>query len=241
MPLRIACDLDGTLADMDAALQAEAVKLFGADVDLKRSLRARPEGNASAENPDPTSAVPSIRSNGGAVSTGVRLSTRQQRQLWAHVQQIENFWMGLKEHEPGAVARLARAAAAHAWEVLFITTRPSSAGLTTQVQSQRWLEAHGFQYPSVYVVPGSRGRVAAALALDVVIDDRPENCLDVVAESEASSMLVWRDGPETVPSGAARLGIEVVFSVHDALAQLEARRIDEPAGILDRVKDALGL
>ena len=34
MTLRIACDLDGTVADMDAALQREARRLFGPDIDL---------------------------------------------------------------------------------------------------------------------------------------------------------------------------------------------------------------
>ncbi len=35
MALRIACDLDGTLADMEAALQREAERLFGPGVGLR--------------------------------------------------------------------------------------------------------------------------------------------------------------------------------------------------------------
>jgi hypothetical protein len=239
MSLRIACDLDGTLADMDAALQAEAENLFGPAVDLRASLRGRVEGSPSAESPDPTAAMPGMRSAASS-SGGVRLSTRQQRQLWARVREIENFWFSLKEIEPGIVRRLAEVAAANAWEVLFITTRPSSAGDTTQLQSQRWLEAHGFALPSVYVVQGSRGRIASALTLDAVIDDRPENCLDVATDSNARPFLVWRDTPESVPSGAARLGIDVVFSVADALAELESwRPHGEAQGFLDRVKATL--
>ena len=41
---------------------------------------------------------------------------------------------------------------------------------------------------------GSRGKVAAALALDVVLDDRPENCLDVLSDSKAKPILIWRRG-----------------------------------------------
>ncbi len=37
-------------------------------------------------------------------------------------------------------------------------------GATPQVQTQRWLESKGFRLPSVFVVQGSRGRIAAALA-----------------------------------------------------------------------------
>jgi hypothetical protein len=244
MSLRIACDLDGTLADMDAALQTEAETLFGPGVDLRASLRPRLEGQTSVESPDPVAATPALRpaAKAAAANDGFRLSTRQQRQLWAHVREVENFWAGLKEVEPGAVARLAEYAGRYGWEVLFITTRPPSAGETTQVQSQRWLKANGFALPSVYVVSGSRGRIAAALTLDAVIDDRPENCLDVATDSEAKPILVWRDSPESAPAGAARLGIDVVFSIADALADLEGwRSSPEPRGFVDRVKNALGM
>ncbi len=240
MALRIACDLDGTLADMESALEAEARRLFGPGVDLRGSLRGRPEGAASAESPDPTGSSPGMRPVVRAVC-GTRLSDRQQRQLWAHVRRIENFWASLKEAEPGAVARLAQAAAEHGWELLFITTRPSAAGETTQIQSQRWLQAHGFELPSVYVVSGSRGRIAAALALDAVLDDRPENCLDVATDSNAKPFLVWRDDPDSVPQGASRLGIKVVFSVAEALQHLETPRRARTGGFIGRVKTALGV
>src|SRR5918992_219105 len=227
--LRIACDLDGTLADMESALEAEAERLFGPEVDLRGSLRGRPEGPASAESPDPTATSPGMRPV-FAASNGRRLTDRQQRHLWARVRSIENFWESLQESEPGAVSRLAHAAAEYGWDVLFITTRPSAAGDTTQLQSQRWLQAHGFELPSVYVVSGSRGRIAAALTLDAVLDDRPENCLDVATDSNAKPFLIWRDGPETVPQGASRLGVKVVFSIAEALQHLESPRAIAPRG-----------
>jgi hypothetical protein len=241
MSLRIAVDLDGTLADMDSALQEEAERLFGPDVDLKASLRSRAEGPASAESPDPTATTPSVRTPITTAPAGVRLTDRQQRELWARVKAIENFWLSLKEVEPGVVARLSAAAAAWRWEVLFITTRPSSAGEPTQIQSHRWLEAHGFARPSVFVVSGSRGRIASALTLDAVIDDRPENCLDVATDSSARSILVWRDTPETVPQGAQRLGIHVVFSVAEALMLLEAASVPQRGGLLERIRGTLGM
>jgi hypothetical protein len=239
MSLRIACDLDGTLADMDSALAEEAERLFGPGVDLRSSLRSRPEGPTSAESPDPTGSTPGMQSVRPA-SNGTRLSLRQQRQLWARVRTIENFWSSLKEIEPGAVARLARAAAEHGWDVLFITTRPSTAGATTQLQSQRWLQAHGFELPSVYVVSGSRGRVASALALDAVLDDRPENCLDVATDSSAKPFLVWRDTRDLVPQGASRLGVKVVYSIAEALTALETPRAAGARAFLGRLKSALG-
>src|SRR5206468_7443475 len=115
------------------------------------------------------------------------------------------------------VARLAQTAAERRWEIVFLTKRPKTMGATSQVQSQRWLVSKGFPLPSVYVVQGSRGRIAAALDLDVVIDDRPENCLDVSIDSKARPILIWRDDAKALPAGARRMGIGVVRSVGDCL------------------------
>ena len=173
----------------------------------------------------------------------LQMTARQERRLWRHVEAIENFWETLTEIEPGAVARLAAVATERKWEVLFLTKRPASAGATAQVQTQRWLEAKGFALPSVYVVQGSRGRIAAALGLDFVIDDRPENCLDIVVDSKARAVLVWRDSERPLPIAARRLGIGVVKSVDeclDILTQVDAPA-SETAGVVDRVMQLLGL
>jgi hypothetical protein len=94
----------------------------------------------------------------------------------------------------------------------------------------------------VYVVHGSRGRVADALALDVVIDDRPENCLDVVLESKAGALLVWRGPQASVPASARRLGIAAVPTVDRVLAALiEAEQGGAEGGFVDRLRRMFGL
>src|SRR5581483_9414039 len=113
--------------------------------------------------------------------------------------------------------RLAAIAVDHQWEIIFLTRRPPCAGRSAQVQSQRWLEARGFPRPSVFVVQGSRGKIAAALDLDVVIDDRPENCLDVAVDSQARPILIWRARDKPLPVAARRLGIGVVPTVGECL------------------------
>jgi hypothetical protein len=171
------------------------------------------------------------------------LTSAETRQLWAHVRTIENFWTTLGEIETGSVARLAAFRAEYDCEVLFVTQRPASDGATTQMQSQRWLEAHGFELPSVFVMSGSRGKLADALALDVVIDDRPENALDVTTDSNAKAILVWR-GPRTAaPPAAERLGIHTVYSFAEALAVLEqmVARPSTPQRLFNRVRAAIGL
>jgi hypothetical protein len=159
------------------------------------------------------------------------------------VRTIDGFWESLREIEPGSVARLGTLAERHQWEVIFLTKRPSTAGFTSQRQTQRWLTERGFTMPSVYVVQGSRGRIAAALDLDFVVDDRPENCLDVVLESTARATLIWRDSQATVPAGTKRLGIGVMPTVAACLDMLERLSSDDgdPPGLVDRVKRLLGL
>ena len=171
----------------------------------------------------------------------LHLTARQQMQLWDHVKKIENFWSTLPELEPGIIARIAKTALERRWEVIFLTTRPSTAGELVQMQSQRWLEAHGFQYPSVYVVQRSRGKIADALALDAFVDDRPENCLDIAVESKAKVILVWHGNLVDVPAGAKRLGVQPVSTISEAMALLE--RLDDvrsKPGFMRSLKRALG-
>jgi hypothetical protein len=254
MSLRIGVDLDGVLADMDGELIRQAGVIFGDSV--ARRLRgtpataAAPRGTAPAETAadEPSGNPPSEKpATGEAVDlepsfARLQLTARQQRRLWHHIATIHNFWETLQEIEPGSIARLAAIAAARRWELIFLTRRPPSAGATSQVQTQRWLESKGFILPSVYVVQGSRGRIAAALALDFVIDDTPENCLDVVVDSKARAILVWREDEKQLPSAASRLGIGVVKSVDDCLnilAEVGAQSSDRPK-VMDRIMRLLG-
>jgi hypothetical protein len=241
MSLRIACDLDGTIADMDSALQREAERLFGPEVNLQTIPGERLESAEDVEDQigaESTLAHPPTI----ALPVGRPLSPREIRRLWHHVTGIENFWMSLGEIEPGAVARLSALATQYRWEIIFLTQRPRSAGETTQVQSQRWLKAHGFDLPSVMVMRGSRGKVAAALSLDIVIDDRPENCLDVIADSKAKPILLWRLGAARMPPGIVGLAVESVSSMAEAYLRLEAMTAgrERGDGLIGRLRRALG-
>ena len=236
MPLRIAFDLDGVFADMDAELRRQAELLFGKAGNPAASAEASPTPDAAVPNVDEDQATAPDQP---PAPFGSELTRRQASRLWRHVESIEGFWESLKEIEPGAIARLAAIAEKLRWEVIFLTKRPSSAGATAQVQSQRWLASHGFAFPSVYVVQGSRGRIAAALGLDVVIDDRPENCVDVLADSKAKAILVWRRENRTIPAAAERLGIVTVRSVGECLDTLTRIDRGERRGLVDRLRQML--
>jgi len=234
--MRLGFDLDGTLADLHTALAREAARLFP-DVDPE----TLPQSIA------PTAAAPSAAADDTAQDQPVfsthALTARQQRELWQAVCDRTNFWETLDEIEPGALARLFRLSQERRWEVIFLTSRPETRGDTAQLQSHRWLAGHGFGSPSVFVVHGSRGKIAAALALDVLIDDRPENCLDVAIDSSARAILVWRADEGKVPGSARQLGIGSVSSIDeclDILASLE-RDDSEGRGMVERLKRLLGL
>ena len=205
MALRVAFDLDGTIADMHVVLRREAEGLFG-EAQLPSAAEQSGAEVGPPEEPENVK-----------VMAELHLTSRQQMQLWEHVKTIDNFWSGLPEMEPGIVARIAHTALTRRWEVIFLTTRPLVAGETVQIQSQRWLEAHGFPLPSVFVVHRSRGRIAEALDLHAVVDDRPENCLDVAVDSKAKPILIWPGDPKGVPPGAQRLGVRLVTSISEAL------------------------
>ena len=190
---------------MRTVLRAEAQRLF-----------ASPKDSNDAEQQPSTEGEPSVP----AEPTGLTLTRAQQSQLWDHVKGIEDFWNSLPEMDPGIVSRLAETARTRRWEVIFLTTRPVVAGDTVQIQSQRWLQAHGFALPSVFVVQRSRGKIADALELDAVVDDRPENCLDVALDSKAQAILVWQSESQKVPLGVDRLSVRVVKSIGDALELL---------------------
>jgi len=240
--LRIGFDLDGVFADMESELVRQSEILFGEPMTRRLQERAADAGDAPAAiaaAPGTPDAAPEFAPQVAQLN----MTARQQRRLWQHVESIENFWEGLAELEPGVIQQLAGIAIDRRWEIIFLTKRPETVGATAQVQSQRWLESKGFTLPSVFVVQGSRGRIAASLGLDIVVDDRPENCLDVVVDSKARAILVWRADESQLPAAAQRLGIGVVKSVAhclEILTQVDSATRDEP-GVMTRVMRLLGL
>jgi hypothetical protein len=233
--MRVAFDLDGVLADLHSSFTRTACELFPS---IDRAALRSPSTAASPPSTD----TPDSAEDSPEAETRPKLTRSQLSAVWGRLCSVENYWETLDEIEPGAIARLAALTEARRWEVIFLTSRPLVPGRTVQRQTQRWLERHGFPAPSVFVVEQSRGRIADALQLDVVIDDRPEGCLDVVLESKARGILVWRGETAAVPESAKRLGIGVVNSVAACLDVLtEADRAGDGEGLLPRLRRLLGL
>jgi hypothetical protein len=95
--------------------------------------------------------------------------------------------------------------------------------------------------PSVLPLAGPRGRAAAALELNYLIDDLPKNCLDVVADSQCRPILVLRGTDEEIERSAKSFQMPVVQSVSEALDLLIDPSRLKRRGPVRRFLETLGL
>lgn len=214
MSLRVAFDIDGVLADFRTAFQQAAD-------DAGISSRA-PAEESSAVDP---------------------LSTREIKAIWTYVKRSNNWWTRLHAYEPHQLPRLYELARRWKWEVVFMTRRPATDGDPVQFQTQWWIEQHGFYYPAVVTVPGSRGELANALRLDVIVDDQLLNCVDVVGASTAKALLLLRDGHDRATEDhAISRGIGVVKTLEEAIDVISHMHesLGERRGRLQRLSDWFG-
>jgi len=194
MSLRLGFDIDGVLADFRTAFRATAQKLVRGEVDDFDPDQA--EGDSP-------------------------LSPNDVRRVWDHIAKTPNWWMEIDAYEPEQIARLYSLTRAAGWEVFFMTKRPPSAGDSVQFQTQWWIERFGFYLPSVLTVPGSRGDVANALRLDLILDDQLINCVEVVSASPTKAILMQRTPDAAARDHATSRGIGVVTTLADALGVVE--------------------
>jgi hypothetical protein len=150
------------------------------------------------------------------------MSERQVKRTWETIGRTPQWWLGLRAYEPEEIHRLYRVSRERRWEIYFLTTRPPSAGETPQFQTQWWLETQGFKLPSVLTVPGSRGELANALRLDLIVDDRLVNCMDVIAASQTKAIFLDRDNDVNGRQQALTRGIAPVSTLREALDAVDA-------------------
>jgi hypothetical protein len=218
VPLRIAFDMDGTLADLSSAY-AEIERQF---VDQAKAEHEKPAPEAREREQTTESRAGSAKSADDEKPADerrrrARETLLQRDRVWRAIESTPDFWTTLEPLEPGVVRRLYELAEEHRWEVFFITQRPATAGGTVQRQTYRWLVAHGFETPSVIPLSGGRGLAASALRLDFLVDDSPQNCVDVVSDSSARALLLVDPNDPLAEISARRLGIGVAYSVAQVL------------------------
>jgi 5'(3')-deoxyribonucleotidase len=218
IPLRIAFDMDGTLADLSSAYAEIEDRLFGAE--LVEHERPAPELREAEQHvEEDATAAATISDNRRVVMErrSVRRGTRHRDRVWRAIEGTPNFWTTLKPLENGAIKRLYQLTGEHNWEVFFVTQRPATAGATVQWQTHKWLVEQGFSTPSVIPLSGGRGKCAAALQLDYLIDDTPRNCVDVLSDSSTRAILLVGADDPLAESSARRLGIGTARNIHEVL------------------------
>ena len=229
--------MDGVLADFASAYREIETRLFGPE---SQTRAGDPEDETAERPPSSPDAPPAPAASRRALSPHEQ---RRHRDLvWQVIQSTSDFWSTLKPLDPDAVGRIQTLAVRHRWDVVFITQRPATEGQTVQRQTQRWLSQQGFEWPSVLVIPGSRGAAAAALKLDYLVDDSPKNCVDVRAESLANPLLIAEPEDEATLASAKKLGIVVAHRIGECLDLLDRASLAESQpSLLDRVAKLVGL
>lgn len=237
MPLRIGFDLDGTLANFAKAFRDVEVRLFGPD---SRTEAGQPEKEREEASSDPD-AEDRTADEAMKKDRDVREGRRRRDAIWNEIRKTPDFWAQLEALDPNAVRRIHEMTLRHKWEVFFITQRPYTEGDTVQRQTQRWLVTQGFDMPSVLVIGGSRGAAAAALRLDYHVDDSPQNCLDVQADSGAKPILIVQCDDEATVQPARKLKIGTATTVDAALDILEHATVarNNPS-LLERLATLIG-
>lgn len=166
---RIGVDVDGVLADFNAAFIPHMAKIAG------RNLF--PEGY----QPHTWNYPESMGYTGKEVDAA-----------WTDIKQSADFWQNLlpyySEHIPLVLEAL-RVRQHYGDEVYFITAR---LGIKPKLQTETWLNRMGFPRPTV-LISADKGGCAKALDLNYYVDDRHTNC-DAVddAQPDCETFLVDR-------------------------------------------------
>ena len=99
------------------------------------------------------------------------------KKAWEQIESFPLFWGNLDplptaQNDLNALGKLEQAG----HDLYFITNRPH---FRAKFYSEEWLKRFGIEHPTVLIV-GEKGPAAKALQLDLFIDDKVENCYNVL-------------------------------------------------------------
>src|SRR5687768_15635616 len=104
LPLRIAFDMDGTLADLHSAYAKMEEQVLGADeadheqpAPEVREAQQHQEGGVSESGP---------AEHGSAERRSARSSSQHRDRVWRAIEATPDFWTTLDPIDPGAMTRL---------------------------------------------------------------------------------------------------------------------------------------
>jgi uncharacterized HAD superfamily protein len=116
-----------------------------------------------------------------------QVSKDEMSAAWAKAATVWNLWEYLEplpSFDYDTFSLLRSANARH--DVFFVTNRFPTLGKTPMKQTKAWLHnVAGILQPNVMLAK-DKGPMASVLELDAFLDDRPKNCLDVLAARPAA-------------------------------------------------------
>lgn len=164
--MRIGFDVDGVLADFNSGFIKRVIHITGVDL-----FPLRPFDIPMWDYPQ-----------------HYGYTEEQVNAVWESIKADCTFWRRLPEYDYTESFLYNKVEALHRAgnDVYFITSRP---GIAAKAQTEYWLRNAGLSWmePTV-LISSAKGLCARALRLDVYVDDRWENCLDVVATSEGTKV-----------------------------------------------------
>lgn len=171
MSKRIGFDIDGVLADFNTAFIQRVIKVTGQDF-----FPPRPFDIPTWDYPQFYGYLPA-----------------QVDEVWQDITADESFWLKLPAYPEAneALRRLTQETLVGN-DVYFITSRP---GAVAKWQTEAWLSAHGFDETPTVLISSAKGLCARALKLDLYIDDRWENALDVAVTTGSGCRTCLVDRP----------------------------------------------
>lgn len=104
---------------------------------------------------------------------------------WDSIRSTHNFWTTLEPIQPNQFFYMRDRIMNEPYiNTYFITAREPSVGLSIAKQSIEWLESNGWKNPQVLEIQ-KKGPAIQALGISHFIDDKTENILSAIAESDA--------------------------------------------------------
>lgn len=185
---RIGVDVDGVLADFNAAFIQLVIDVTGQDL-----FPVRPFDIPTWNYPQ-----------------HYGYSEAEVSKVWSVIKADPSFWFELRDYRTtqAALATLKNLEQHSSAEIYFITARP---GVRVKEQSEGWLLEMGFEFPTV-LISSAKGLCARALDLTHYIDDRWENVVDVRQYSPTTQVFLLTQ-PWNVKNDAVAQGVQRIASV----------------------------
>lgn len=187
----IGLDVDGVLADFNESFIDRVIAVTGRDLFPPRPFDI------------PTWAYPEYYG----------YTAQENEKVWTSIEQDDSFWYDLNAYPDGEVVSkyLADRLLRHDDDLYFITSRP---GLRAKSQTEQWLIDELNVFGTV-LISSAKGLCAKALKLDVYIDDRWENAVDVASNTNTKAVLMnrpWNTAYDERQFGIVRTNTVVGFA-----------------------------